>query len=286
MSFHIDKHEAPESEFRRVLCGQLTRAIKELNQSSPALQARTVHQVRKRIKKIRSVLRLLHFASPRAIPQAYHTPLRKAAEEIAAIRDAFADARTMAALCKHTSIAPSRFTGVFKFLAQGQKTASAGSGAAMHKAAALLTSARSAMEKWEDDHLKWHDLPRGVARIYKRCHTSFRKASGEKSAENLHRWRRRTKDVLHILLLLKKRGPKKAISKHTHHARKLCVLLGKDHDLVHLRETLDQCAIGVETETLNELIHSRRLKLQDKIMKLGPKLLAEKSKDFAAECLG
>jgi len=280
MSFHIDRQVAPVSEFRRVLCEQLSRAIKELNQSSPDLQARTVHTVRKRIKKIRSVLRLLHFSSRQGMPEAYHTPLREAAGEIAAIRDAFADAKTMAALCKHSSIAPSRFAAVFKFLGHRQQIASAGAGEAMHKAVVLLTSARFAMEGWKDARLKWHDLPSGAARIYKRCRSSFRKASDETSPENLHRWRRRTKDLLHILLLLEKRGSKPA-RKLQHRARKLCTLLGKDHDLVHLCETLDQCATGAQRDILDELVRSRRLKLQDKIMKLGPKLLAKKPKDFA-----
>jgi len=267
------------------LCEQLSRAIKELNQSSPALQAGTVHTVRRRIKKIRSVVRLLHFSSPHGMPEAYLTPLSKAAEEIAAIRDAFADAETMDALSRHYSIAPSRFAGVFKFLGRRQQIASAGAGEAMHKAVVLLTSARFAVETWEDASLKRHDLPGGITRIYKRCRSSFRKASDDTSPENLHRWRRRTKDLLHILLLLQKKGSK-AARKPVHRTGKLYTLLGKDHDLVHLCETLDQSAIGTQRDILIELVRSRRLKLQDKIMKLGPKLFAEKPKVFAAKCLG
>ena len=195
------------------------------------------------------------------------------------MRDACTDVKTIAKICKDFSIAPGRIAGILKFLEQRRGVATADAGEAIHKSICLLTSARFLIETWgKDMYVKQRNLCRGAKGIYKRSRASFRKAADATSAKSLHRWRRRTKDVLYVLLLLKT-----ADSKST---RKLCSLLGREHDLVHLSETLDQETTGVQRDMLDELIGSKRKKLQGKAMKLGSKLFANKPKDFAARCIG
>jgi len=288
MSFHIHPHEAPGDGFRRVLCGQLERAIKELSQSSPGSQAAAVHSARKRIKRIRTVLRLLRRASPHGKPDpslaSLRAPLREAARELALMRDVRVDEKTLTKLCKDFSIPPARIAKAFEFLKQRRIAALSNGGERMHKAVLRLTSVRQSMEKPEPLPLDPHDVRNGVAAIYKRGRASFRKSADKPSAANFHRCRKRTKDILHMLLLLKETGPK-SLPRREDRARKLCSLLGREHDLAHLRATLDQGDIGVQSDMLDELIVSKRLKLQRKIMKLGAKFFAKKPKNFAAKCL-
>jgi len=284
MSFRIHRHPPLENEFRRVMHAQLVHAISGLNESTPATQARAIHDARTRIKKVRAILRLLHGVSPLGIPDACHTPLRHAARELAVVRDAHTDLKTIAELCRDFSITPARIPGVMKFLRQRESNAAADAGEAMHKSAGLLNSARFVIEAWAKGiRITREELHEGARRIYKRSRASFQKAADQQSVKSLHRCRRRTKDVAYILLLLgaAPSGPK---SKLARRARKLCALLGRIHDLAHLGETLDQNTAGIQTDMLDELIDSKLGKLRGKAMKLGSKFFAIKPKKFATAC--
>ena len=102
-----------------------------------------------------------------------------------------------------------------------------------------------------------------------------------KTVENLHDWRKRAKDLWYHLRLLKPFSPA-IIGGHADEAHRLADLLGDDHDLALLRETLlgGGGEVPVDVEAVIGLIEHRRDQLQAEAMQVGERLYAERPKAF------
>ena len=87
MSYRIDLHEKPKRELRRVAQEELSAAI-EAAESSEDLHE-SIHEVRKRGKKVRALLRLYRKATPDLYAKE-NTELRDLARELSELRDAHA----------------------------------------------------------------------------------------------------------------------------------------------------------------------------------------------------
>lgn len=271
MSFPIDRHETIGDGFRRVLGKQLELAINELSQSSPESRRRVVHGVRKRIKKIRAILRLLRASTP--LLKTDNHPLRDAARELAAMRDADVHLKTLKKLCRRSGIGRARFSKTFHMLERKQREASAQSAESMRRAGGRLKTMRPKIEDCRRDDIKRRDVQRGLRRIYKKARAAFQKAADDISVVNMHAWRKRTKDIWYDLRLIEVCCPKLA-RKLVRKAKNLSALLGDEHDLAMLRRTLVRERLGAGENGIMKLIASHQLRLQGKAFKLGVKFFA------------
>jgi CHAD domain-containing protein len=102
------------------------------------------------------------------------------------------------------------------------------------------------------------------------------------TVENLHEWRKRVKDLWYHLRLLKCVSPG-IVGGQADEADKLSDLLGDDHDLAVLRETLRTGAgeLAVDVDAVIALIDHRREQLQAQALRIGERLYAESPKAFA-----
>jgi len=276
MRLHIDKRKSPEMTLRSILKAHIVPAIDELKKPDRDSLARTVHDVRKRVKKMRSALRLFRAAHHPEITKADHRPLRDASREIAPVRDAHVNLRTMRRLCRYFDIVPAHFWVIFQFLEQQEARACAESTVSLRRATDLLATTNANVTD-AGIRLKSRELRDGLARIYKRGRKAFRKAVDDISAENLHRWRKRTKDIFYDLSLTASPHPK-VVHKLAHRAKDLGTLLGEEHDLALLQQTLKES--GLETTSLEPLIAVRRLRLQKRIIKSGTDFFFRKPEAF------
>jgi hypothetical protein len=97
----------------------------------------------------------------------------------------------------------------------------------------------------------------------------------------LHAWRKRVKDLwYHERLLAPICGP--STSGQAEDAHRLADLLGDDHDLGVLRQTLtrDHIAVAVDLDAVVSLIDHRRADLQTEAVQIGKRVYAEKPKAF------
>jgi CHAD domain-containing protein len=109
---------------------------------------------------------------------------------------------------------------------------------------------------------------------------SARGHCGDRSAAQWHEWRTRVKDLWYQERLLAP-GCGHIVQGHVKEAHRLADLLGDDHDLKVLRQTLqDEPTPPVDLDALIALIDHRRDELQTQALHLGPRIYHEAPKRF------
>jgi CHAD domain-containing protein len=285
MSFRIDKHKAPGHEFRKLLREQVGKAIRALNDPSPASRSKAIHTARIRLKKVRAALRLLQAAAPHEITKTDHGVLRDAARETGEIRDANVNLQTMKKLCDRFGVDRLRFGRTFELLELLKGMTGAEAAMSMHKAATLLKAMQSRIDAWGNHAVAWGEIEQGMKHLYKRGRTAFHEASENVSDESLHTLRKRTKDILFNLKLVQDARPG-AARKLAQCAKKLAAILGEERDLTLLQELLTRQGPVKERATIAKLIVERRRSLQEKALKLGSEFYGPKPKEFAGKVIG
>ena len=144
-----------------------------------------------------------------------------------------------------------------------------------------LRAVRARIDDWPLRRGGWPALEPGLDRSYRRGRRAFDRVRSKPTAESLHEWRKRSKDLWYHLRLLKPASPG-ILGGHADEAHGLSDLLGDDHDLAILREKLRGATGGpaVDVDAVIELIDHRREQLQTDAMQAGERVYAEKPKAF------
>ncbi len=285
MSFRIARRSTfVANGFRTALRQQLVRAIRELEGLRYSPEAR-IHRARRRIKKVRSALRLLKAASFPGVSQSDQDLLRDASAELAPPRGAASNIDALNELCAKSGSDGLRFSNTFALLDKQKNAVSPAVADSMRRAVVLLKASVSRIEAWDERPIVWKEVGRALKYFYKRARVAFRKAADDSSTENLHQWRKCAKDLFHALKLIQAANPV-AVRRLSRDANKLGELLGADHDLAVLQETLNEFSIGREMPVLGKLIAARRRKLQCKALKLGAKYFSRKAGAFVGKIDG
>ena len=152
-----------------------------------------------------------------------------------------------------------------------------------------VTAAKKRVDRWPLERKGWKAIEGGLLQVYTQAHRAMRKAGTDDADENLHEWRKRTKDLRYQLELLNKIWPE-SINALAEQAHQLTNLLGEDHDLAVLRsigkneESMQESAS--DSELLFALIDERRLRLQEKARELGDKIFEESPDQFVERIRG
>ena len=144
-----------------------------------------------------------------------------------------------------------------------------------------LASLRAARGRLNDQSLSAEGvrpLFTGLRRVYRRGRAGYRRAYEDPSAENLHAWRKRVKDLRYGAELLRDTDPK-TLKAARREALRLSELLGDDHDLAVLAETARDCP------SILGAIARRHARLQHEALTLGKKLYAPAPRRFARRAL-
>jgi CHAD domain-containing protein len=287
MPYTLLAEESIERSIRRIACEQAMRAMDEAR-SGELSASEAVHEVRKRCKRIRSLLRLVRARMQGAytVENAWY---RDAAGRLAYIRDAQVVIDTFDALLAHfeqplddDAFAPirARLRGRCEEIRQDETAVRE----RLRKFGDAMEQGVERIASWpfaDDDD--FDVLSGGLTRAYARGRRALRVACDAPSTEAIHEWRKRVKDHAHHMRLLRCvwKAPMKA---RRDEAEKLADRLGDDHDLSVLRETLLARADLANTDTLRvllDLIGRRQAELRSAATPLGARLYAEKPKAFA-----
>jgi CHAD domain-containing protein len=269
---------------RRVARGRLDTAVERLRDADLD-EIEAVHEARKDLKKLRSALRLVRPVLGDHIYRRENERYRDAARRLSNVRDAQALAETVAALEDRFADEPP--PGGWKPIAQALARADGADPAEVDRrreqAAAEIESGRRELETLSLPGDGFEVVGSGLRRAYSRGRKRFAEAAGDPTDERLHEWRKRVKDLWYHLRLLRAAW-RKVLEPLADQAHELADRLGDDHDLVVLRERLDQTEIALtaeQREYLDDLIARRRRELQAEAFALGERLYAEKPKHFA-----
>ena len=286
MAYRLRRKKSVKKSVRKVACEQIDRAISEiLDEGLDRHEA--VHQVRKRCKKLRGLVRLVRpqFDGYRA----ENAFFRDAARGLSYVRDAQSIVECFDALTDHfrDQVDEGAFGSIREQLADRRRKVAedeVGLRDKLDEFLAKMREARQRADAWQVRGGGFSAVEGGLRRTYGRGRAALGEAYANPSTETFHEWRKRVKYHWYHARLLADVWPE-MMEAHVGAADRLSDLLGDDHDLAVLRTTLldDPEAFGTETDVqaFVALADRRRAELQAEAQPLGERLSAETPKQLA-----
>jgi len=265
---------------QRIAVSHIDKAIAEIDDGKLDTHE-TIHQVRKRCKKLRGLIRLVRPVFSGYLAE--NRNFRNAANELSDLRDSQAVIETYDVLVDiyADQIDNSAFSSIRCRLARHRRAARQDSdlGCKLSDFRGTMVDSRRRAKDWTINGEGFDALAGGLAKTYKRARKAMRRAERDPTAAKLHEWRKRIKYHWYHARLLREMWPE-VISAHRDAADELAERLGDHHDLAVLRDTLleEPAAFGVpaDLEAFVGLIERRQAAFQAEAFAIGRKLLAEK----------
>lgn len=287
MPYHIQYPRSLDKEIARIATEQIERAIREIDDDALERPA-AIHQVRKRCKKLRAVLRLLRgplddddlFSRENAV-------FRDAARSLSALRDAETLIHTYDLLMEHFAGQVDRraYANVRRQLTLRRNDivgTQQDPDAQLATVREILEAAHMRVPEWAERAGKFGSIEPGLRKTYHRGCKAMKAAycSGHPAA--FHEWRKRTKYHWYHCRLLKHLW-RPVMRSRAEGVSRLADILGDEHDLSVFRETVSEMEPldGETFHVLMSLIDCRRDELRNEIRPLGERVFAEETKHLA-----
>lgn len=240
----------------------------------------SIHDARKRAKKLRALARLVRPGLD-DLYKPTNRSFRDAAGELAEARDAHVMLETLDALTESVPDhvrCPDVSTARAALVAHSQRIHGPLDRDSEEFAAARLLAAEGAdlVEGWRIDD-DFEVIASGLTRTYERLGKAFRRCQDESAGSAFHEWRKRAKYHRYHLELLHDVYPSMT-EPWIHEMRRLTDALGEDHDLSVLaaRVTAQPELFGPdEADAIVVLATGRSLVLRRQALSLGGRLAAE-----------
>jgi CHAD domain-containing protein len=286
MSYSLDAHQSLEANLQRAASSQLEKALVEAKRDGID-DATAVHQVRKRCKKLRGLIRL--YRSDFDEYKKVDKQLRKTAKRLSSSRDQQALIETYDLLMDHFGEEVDRTaTGLVRrrmtLDLQGDADDPAdGDGQDWQRCQQSLEQLRDASQAWAIDETGFHAIKKGLKGRYKKARVGYQDARDKPSPHRLHEWRKQVKYHGYHLRLLREvypplySSPRKAIAE-------LGELLGNIQNLhvfqTALNDRPDHYGDDETVQMLAALAKDVREELTGQALADGKRLFAEKPKHF------
>jgi CHAD domain-containing protein len=294
MSFELKPDKSLRKNIRRIARKQMDGALEVLTRARKRPRDESVHEARKAVKKIRALLRLVRPEIGERSYREENIRFRDTARPLTEVRDAKILIETLDNLIKHF-----REHGDGRSFADVKEALEANLHVvrmrvlveqnAFAKAAAAVWQARKRIKAWADVRDKWSAVGKGLIDTYRRSARAFREAAADATPEKLHEWRKQTKYLYYQLEILRPLWPER-MEELANEADRMGELLGDDHDLAVLRQTLtdDPGRFGDESdvEVLLALIDRRRAELEQEAITLGQRFFQDRPRDFGRRLNG
>jgi CHAD domain-containing protein len=285
MSYRLDADEPLVDGLRRCAREQLQTAITRLDEDVNDDPVTAVHSARKALKKERSLLRLSRGMLEPRQRRNENRATRLAANQLGRARDADALLDALSAINDRfagqipaaTTLAVEERLREERYAA---RTALLDEEIPRHVADALRGSLER-VDRWRFRGAGWSRLSVGLGREYARGRRAMRRAAKAQTAERMHDWRKRSKDLWYQLRLLEPLAPG-MIHGQAKDAHRLADVLGDLHDLAVLEAALPRLSDGVvaDTDALIALVRHRREQLAAEALSIGERVYAESTKRF------
>jgi len=284
MSYKIKRNKTVEKNIQRVSAEQIDKAIAEIDDSELD-RHKAVHQVRKRCKKLRALIRLVRPALGKTYKHE-NERFRDIARNLAGMRDEQSMVEALERLLETLDEAErAKFDGALGEL-RARRDATAAS--TEQDPELLLADARQALKKarrevdqWQLDAKGFQAVSGGFVQTYKRGRKAVKRAFRTGSASDFHEWRKRVKYHTHHLRLLRPLWPQ-VNEAWQMESKDLADILGEDHDLAMLDALLvseEKGLAGHNTRNrLQKTIQKEQQRLRREAWAIGQRLHAEKPK--------
>jgi CHAD domain-containing protein len=246
MAFELKVNEKVSDGITRNVKNQIEKALRYIGgaEGAPVVtpEKDAIGEVRKCFKRMRAALRMVREELGDDLYHEENWSFRDAARPLTQVRDAVVLVETADQLRQLLlpAIGPGAFGKIRAALIVNRqevrrRVLDEGSGFAAVADAA--TRALAKLSDWKLQRDGWAAVETGLRRVYRQGHHALAIAAENPSVVNLHEWRKQTKYLWHQLQLLDAAwaDTEKGFVDRTH---QLATLLGEDHDLAVLRETL------------------------------------------------
>ncbi len=276
MGFRVKSKETASKGLMRLARRQIAKAVRDLS-GKHENPDETIHGVRKRLKKIRALLRVVKPELGKKPYRRQNQLLRDVGRNLSEARDARVLVETLETLVNGLGDDLPR-QAIEPVLSQLRDRAACirtelRDQTRWRDLRSTLKDVRDAVNEWPfDKDDDWSVVEAGVRRIYEKGYQAHKRALNDTNDETLHEWRKRVKDLWHVLELFRdvRRG---FFDSRVEQARELSDLLGIDHDLTVLDATLTSGEIHLEADRLGRLrakIADRQVELRRQAFLHGP----------------
>lgn len=275
--YHWKADEGVSEGFRRIVFDELELTIWQLSENAAALDE-AVHEARKSLKKIRSVMRLMRdILGPHYDKE--NAALGDAGRKLSPLRDA------EALIEMFDQLDDRGLVSVRKGLAERKKELGRDFHRKRVRANVLKTLREVAarVKKWDLPQADVEIVSSGFAETIRRNRKARDVAIASSKPEDFHEWRKRAKDLRYHLALVGKAWPK-VLDGYQEAAKDLEAKLGDDHNLAVLRTTIleqpDRFGKQEDIKAAMEIIDDRQQKLRAEAQSLAEPLYHEKPKQW------
>jgi CHAD domain-containing protein len=277
MAYRIRRREDFAAGLIRLLRNDLERAHAELRASGRREQR--IHKIRQRLKRMRTILRVLEPAfGEDAI--AARRALAAAARLLARARDADVAAASARVLAAGTADSDAGFGQIADTLDHEAERAHA-ERTPLGKVALHFAAAEAHIAGFDTSFDGRDLLQQAIEHAYRKGRRAMRQAETTLATSDLHAWRKSVKHLWHLLVMARKRLPKMA-GRRAERLGDLGELLGLDHDHAALAEKLALSPEG-DPALMSQLaiIAERRRALEAQASAVGRRIYRRKLRDFA-----
>ncbi|KFL30858.1 hypothetical protein JP75_12780 [Devosia riboflavina] len=272
MGFSFSQRSKVGSQVRKIAAEQIDAALDDIAASEDFDD--TVHELRRRCKKIRGLLRLVRPNFPDFATE--NAAFRDAANALSASRDAAVMLETFDALFKdepsetRNALRSRLEDNVRRVSRQEDRTG------LLDGFAEAMASARKRVKHWNFDAQGFALIEPGLHDTYARMRKRLKEAEKTGEDEDFHEWRKETKGHWFQVTLLKDCAPDRLGARRD----QLDILgeyLGDHHNLAVLDDGLEALA-GPLDETVAKAISCRQEDLAKKAFALGRQLIVDSPK--------
>ena len=285
MAFEVREHEPLDQAICRIVIERIDKAHRFLAYGKRGAREEAIHEARKQFKQIRGILRLIREELGSKTFRKENKSFRDMGRPLSDARDADVMLEAFDRLLeqfKH-EIKPKHYQPLRQLVRQLMRPAGKVGRSDKRNVIGELSAAKERAQEWKIKTFGWPELRDGLREIYRQSRKAMKAAQRECIDEAFHEWRKRSKDLRYAMELASAARPKSSLDRLADQAHSLANLLGDDHDLAVLRQTLEglQTADHVEhLHSLLDLIERRRAGLQAEAIALGNQLLKRKAVEF------
>lgn len=277
MSFKIEFGQPIGKRLLEIICYQVNKIIMEINQKERDVDD-IIHDMRRRFKKIRSILKLIR----ENIDEDVYDRENQAFREMARLFDQIRDAEVL--LETFVAFQNPCFEPISSFLQNHYRQISH-KVLDQHQALDLVCEKlQGALQRFDDLALKdqgWEMIVAGIKRTYTNGQEMFKQACGLPSMTRLHEWRKQVRCLGFQLKLVRFHHPDlQALFKDY---SRLGSLLGSHHDLSMLEQMVLKNPSTISVHSLHlflDLLEDSRSLVENEAVFLGHKLYNWSANDF------
>lgn len=291
MGYRLRRAESVIQGVKRIAREQLDRALTDIE--NPEIDRHeAVHQIRKRFKKIRGLMRLVRPSFEKTYERE-NARFRDAAQNLSAVRDAQSLIegfdRVVEELPSPTE-GEHPFSGIRRHLVERRDRIAGEQTDVSIALESLSKDIHQALERIDDWELKdrgFDAIAKGFEKTYDQAQRAMSEAGCDAATvEDFHNWRKRVKDHWYHCRLLENVW-KPLMQARCEEAKHLAELLGADHDDALLDRLMEQNAAdfpdAAEVLRFREVIASAQQRIRKEAFLVGQRLFAGKGKHLSRQ---